>query len=53
MGELVLVKNKKMTQFGKDTYQGPWEITTVNDNRNLSIKRDNNQQGEHLKCSPI
>ena len=37
--ELVLLKNKWTTKFGKDTYQGPWEITSVNNNRTLSIKK--------------
>ena len=39
LGKLVLVKNKQTTKFGKDTYQGPWEITAVNGNGTLSIKK--------------
>ena len=42
LGKLVLVKNKQTTKFGKDTYQGPWEITAVNGNGTLSIKKGYN-----------
>ena len=38
-GKLVLIKNKRTTKFGKNAYQGPWEITAVNNNGTLSIKK--------------
>ena len=35
---LVLVKNKQKTKYGKDTYQGPWTIKQVNNNGTVNIK---------------
>ena len=37
-GKLVLLKNKWTTKFDEEIYQGPWELTSVNNNGTLSIK---------------
>ena len=37
--DLVLVKNKQPTKYGKDTYNSPWTIQEVSDNRNVKIAK--------------
>jgi len=37
--DLVLVKNKQSTKFGKDAYNGPWTIQEVRDNGTVKISK--------------
>ena len=35
VNDLVLVKNKQSTKYNKETYNGPWTIQEVQDNRTV------------------
>ena len=37
--DLVLIKNKQSSKYGKDTYNGPWTIKEVRDNRAVKISK--------------
>ena len=37
--DLVLVKNKQSTKFGKNAYNGPWTIQEVRDNGTVKITK--------------
>ena len=36
---IVLVKNQKSTEFGKNAYNGPWTVKEVCNNGNIKIKK--------------
>ena len=38
-GELVLIKNERKSKYANDAYQGPWTVTTVNDNGTVNIQK--------------
>ena len=56
--DLVLVKNKQSTKYGKDAYTGPWTIQKVRDNETVKISKGPvsdvyNIQKHHLLRSSI
>ena len=37
--DLVIIKNKQLTKYGKDNYNCPWTIQEVQDNRTINISK--------------
>ena len=38
IGQKVLVKTEQSRKYGKNTYQGPYEVVKINNNRSVAVK---------------